>query len=299
MEDPENEFEGIVFPAEKQRTILQPSEERVVADLMYLTEVYRLKSRAALTEFLKRIFLKMNVPLHSFVDNYFRNGNIMELHTKNGTLELNIDLLSQWVGVVRKLPGDFDFIGTTSEFINEDGGNFHPRAFFVPIRKDLKSLSDKAIKDAGTVAEFFSDMISQDLFTPYSITRENQYSREPIDFTCFEIARAVTFDPLKEINSLTLKMIKARIGLEKIIPNDEFIECTEEDRLTEIIRIGYGIKNGYIDVRGHLYGCKNSVDPYFFFMMGPVMDVFLKSESFIDLYHYWSMCEWIELLPEG
>jgi len=33
--------------------------------------------------------------------------------------------------------------------------------------------------------------------------------------------------------------------------------------------------------------------------MGPVMDVFLKSESFMDLYHYWSMCEWIDLLPEG
>ncbi|MFN5784860.1 MAG: hypothetical protein ACK457_02765, partial [Flavobacteriia bacterium] len=261
--------------------------------------VYRLHSRSALTEFLKRIFLQLNVPLHSFVDNYFRNGNIMELSTKKGILELNVALLTQWVGIVRKLPGDFDFVGTTTEFIDEHRGHFLPSAFFVPVRKDLKTLSDQAIKDAGTVAEFFTDMISQDHFLPYGIKKENQYSREPVDYACFELNRAVMFDPLKELNEITLRTIKLKIGLSKLVPADEFIECTEEDRLNEIIRIGFGIKNGYIDVRGPIYGYKNSVDPYFFFMMGPVMDVFLKSESFMDLYHYWSMCDWIDLVPEG
>lgn len=299
MEDTKNEFEGIIIPSEKQHSILWLSEGKVIADLMYLTDVYRLTSRAALTEFLQRLFLMIDVPLHSFVDNYFLNGNILELSTKKGRLELNIELITVWIGIVRTFPGDFDFIGTTTEFIQENNGLFRPSTFFVPLRKNIKILSDRAIKDAGTVAQYFTDMIADEHFTPYRPKKEDQYSREPIDYSCFEISRYVVFRPGKDIDSLTLKKIRLKIGIEKLAPNNEDVNCSEEDRLNEIIRIGYGIKNGYINVRGRLYGYNKSVDPYFFFTMGPVLDVFLKSESFLDLYHYWNMCEWIDLIPEG
>jgi hypothetical protein len=299
MEEEENEFEGIVFPAEKSRNILQPLEEKVVTDLMYLTETYKLNTRVALNEFLTRIFLKFNLPLHQFVDNYFRNGNILELNTRKGALYLNIPLLEQWIGIERKYPGDFSFIGRTTEFLMENECKFTPSSFIVVLRSDLKNLTERSIKDAETVAQFFTDMIDDTHFLNYSTGNIIQYSREPVDYNCFELKRAVMFDPMKSIDRRTVQRIRFIIGPEKLVPMDELIESSEEDRLIEIIRIGFGIKNGYIDPRGQLYGYNKSVDPYFFFIMSPVMDVFLRSKTFMDLYHYWSMCDWMDLLPEG
>ncbi|MFN5911526.1 MAG: hypothetical protein ACK45H_09345, partial [Bacteroidota bacterium] len=118
----------------------------------------------------------------------------------------------------------------------------------------LKTLSPETIRDAGTVAEYFTDMISEDDFSPYNVRPEGQYSREPIDYTCFRISRAVSFEPLKDLDNKTIRKIRLKIGIEKLIPSDPYIVCSEDDRLNEIIRIGYGIKNGYINVRGQLYG---------------------------------------------
>ena len=298
MKEEENEFEGIIYPAEKSRNIIQPLEEKVLTDLMYLTEIYKLNTRVALNEFLTRIFLRVNLPLHHFVDNYFRNGNILELTTRKGAFYLNIPLLEQWIGIERKYSGDFSFIGRTTEFIRDNACEFTPSSFNIKLRYNLKNLSERSIKDAETVAYFFTDMIDETHFHSYSVGSKNQYSREPLDYNCFELNRTVLFDPIKALDSKTVKNIRLIIGTEKLVPMDELIESSEEDRLIEIIRLGFGIKNGYIDPRGSLYGYNKSVDPYFFFMMSPIMDVFLRSKTFMDLYHHWSMFDWMDLLPE-
>jgi len=93
------------------------------------------------------------------------------------------------------------------------------------------------------------------------------------------------FEPMKALDRKTIYRIRLRIRPEKLVPMDELSESREEDRLIEIIRIGFGIKNGYFDLRGQLYGYNKSVDPYFFFIMSTIMDVFLLSKTFMNLYH--------------
>ncbi len=90
MDSFDDEFDGVVFPIEKKRIMMHPLEEKIIAELMFLTHIYRLDSRIALTEFLKRIFLKFQLPLNIYIDNFFENANILELETKEGTFNLTL-----------------------------------------------------------------------------------------------------------------------------------------------------------------------------------------------------------------
>ena len=106
------------------------------------------------------------------------------------------------------------------------------------------------------------------------------------------------FDPLKELSSLTLNKIQQKIGKQKLLPTNDFVETSEEEKFAEVIRIAFGIKNGYINPRGDLLNFSTSVDPYFFFSLTPLMNIFFNSFIFMDFYHYWSMFDWMDLLPE-
>ena len=297
MDSFDDEFDGVVFPIEKKRIMMHPLEEKVITELMFLTHIYRLDSRIALTEFLKRIFLKFHLPLNIYIDNFFENGNILELETKEGTFNLTLSCLIEWIGVKRKISGTFEFIGTTEDFTNEKS-NFKPTTFQVSLRNDLHLLPEKTFNDTTTIALFFTDMFNEIHFKKSSSAINDQYVREPLDFVCFEKTRAVMFDPLKQLSSSTLCEIQEKIGKSKLQITDEFIETSEDEKFAEIIRIAFGIKNGYINPRGHICNYSKSVDPYFFFSLTPLIDVYLNSRTFMDLYHYWSMCDWMELLPE-
>lgn len=293
----DEEFDGIVFPVGNKRNITHPLEEKIIAELMFLTHVYRLNSRKAMTEFLKRIFLKFNSPLNLYIDNYFKSGTILELETQKGTFNLTLSCLAEWIGITRKLSSNFAYIGTTEDFIN-DQSKYQPSSFYVSLRNDFCILPAKTMNDANTIALFFTDMFDEIYFKKSSSVINNQYVREPLDFVCFEKTRAVMFDPLKQLSASTLCKIEQKIGRTKLQLTDEFIETSEDEKFAEIIRIAFGIKNGYINPRGHLCNYSKSVDPYFFFSLTPLIDVYLNSRTFMDLYHYWSMCDWIELLPE-
>jgi hypothetical protein len=221
----------------------------------------------------------------------------LKLETKEGTFNLTLSCLTEWIGVKRKISGTFEFIGTTEDFTNEKS-NFKPISFQVPLRNDLHLLPEKTFNDTTTIALFFTDMFNEVHFKKSSSVINNQYVREPLDFICYEKKRAIMFDPLKELSSLTLCEIQEKIGKSKLQITDEFIETSEDEKFAEIIRIAFGIKNGYINPRGHICNYSKSVDPYFFFSLTPLIDVYLNSRTFMDLYHYWSMCDWMELLPE-
>jgi len=293
-----DEFDGIDFPIERSVNCIQPNEEQVLTDLMYLTDVNRLRSRKSITEFLKRIFLALDLPLNTFVDNYFSNGNIIAFHTSKGILNLDIDCLKEWIGVWRKLPGEFDFMGTTEDYLKNNEEPFLPTSFRNPLRKNVELLSCQYLKDSETVALFFTDMIEDHYFSNEIKKLKPQYSREPMDFICLEMKRIVRFNPLTSISKKSLVSIQSKIGDEKLNAKDSFSCGDAEERLREIIRIAYGIKNGYINPRGFLCDYNLSVDPYYFVSLSSMMDVYLKSRTFLDLYHYYAMYEWIDLLPQ-
>jgi hypothetical protein len=110
--------------------------------------------------------------------------------------------------------------------------------------------------------------------------------------------RIVRFNPLESISKKSLVTIQSKIGQGKLNAKDSFSCGDAEERLCEIIRIAYGIKNGYINPRGFMCDYNLSVDPYYFVSLSSMMDVYLKSRTFLDLYHYYSMYEWIDLLPQ-
>jgi hypothetical protein len=291
------EQNDIVFP--KNGLSIQPNkhEEIILGELMYLTDLYRLHSRRSLTEFLTRVFLVLDVPLPSIVNHYFTHGSIVELTSNAGTIALNLEQIKRWIGVTRKLPGDFDFIGTTAEFLQGQNEWIVPITIRTPIRKNMTMLSNKAITDAYTVAEFFTDKIANESFPQNMFVSNDQYAREEIDCTCFEMRRHILFNPLKELNKPTIEAIRLKIGAPKLRAAYLFSDSSEDERLAEIVRIAYGIKNGYILPMGSLENYTKQVDPYFYFSPLPIMDVFLKANSFLDLYHYFSMYEWMDRLP--
>jgi hypothetical protein len=63
-------------------------------------------------------------------------------------------------------------------------------------------------------------MFNEVYFKKSSSAINNQYIREPLDFICFEKKRAIMFDALKELSSLTLNKIQQKIGKTKVTPNE-------------------------------------------------------------------------------
>jgi hypothetical protein len=297
MEYFDDQFDGILFPTERLKRCTNQLEEKVINELMLLTNCNRFYSRQAMAEFLKRIFLQFNVPLHSFTDNYFNNRIIFEVYTEDTVLPISISTLTNWIGITQKLPGEFDYTGTTEDYLQETCHHL-PKVFSNQLRQQLYALSKKTIDDCETVALFFTDMIEDAHFIHPGFKNNRQYSRDAHDFICFEKNKAVMFNPLKDLCSSTIRRIELIIGERKLDAINDFAESSKEDKLEEIIRIAFGIKNGFINPRGHLFDFNKSVDPYFFFSMSPIMSVFLNSKTFLDIYHYYEMYEWMELLPE-
>jgi hypothetical protein len=296
MEYFDDEFDGILFPTEILKSITNPLEEKVINELMLLTNCNRFYSRQAMTEFLKRIFLQFNVPLHSFTDNYFNKQIIFEVQTEDSILPISISTLTNWIGITQKLPGEFDYTGTTEDYL-KDQYHHVPKVFSNQLRQHLHVLTKKTINDCETVALFFTDMIEDVHFINPVFHNKRQYSRDQYDFICFEKNKAVMFNPLKDLSSSTIRRIELIIGERKLDSINDFVEASKEDKLEEIIRIAFGIKNGFINPRGNLFDFNKSVDPYFFFSLSPIMPVFLKSKTFLDIYHYYEMYEWMDLLP--
>lgn len=292
----DDEFNGILFPSERLKKSTNPLEEKVINEMMLLTNCNRFYSRQAMTEFLKRIFLQFNVPLHSFTDNYFNKRIIFEVQTEDSILPISIPTLTNWIGITQKLPGEFDYTGTTEDYLSEQHYHF-PKVFSNQLCQQFHVLTKKTINDCETVALFFTDMIEEANFINPVFQNKRQYSRDQHDFVCFEKNKAVMFNPLKDLSSSTIKRIELLIGQRKLESKNDFIETSKEEKLEEIIRIAFGIKNGFINPRGHLFDFNKSVDPYFFFSLSPIMPVFLKSKTFLDIYHYYEMYEWMDLLP--
>ena len=296
MEYFDDEFDGILFPTERLKCCTNPLEEKVINELMLLTNCNRFYSRQAMTEFLKRIFLQFNVPLHSFTDNYFNKQIIFEVQTEDSILPISISTLTNWIGITQKLPGEFDYTGTTEDYL-KDQYHHVPKVFSNQLRQHLHVLTKKTINDCETVALFFTDMIEDEHFINPVFHAKRQYSRDEHDFICFERNKAVMFNPLIDLSSSTIRRIELIIGERKLDSINDFVEASKEDKLEEIIRIAFGIKNGFINPRGNLFDFNKSVDPYFFFSLSPIMPVFLKSKTFLDIYHYYEMYEWMDLLP--
>lgn len=297
MEYFDDDYEGIIIPSEKLKNSITPTEEKVISELMLLTHIDRFYSRQAMTEFLKRIFLQFNVPLSHFTELYFGKGIIVEIQTPHSTIPISISKLTSWIGITQKLRGIFDYTGTTYDYIQEQG-HCTPSTIQNPLRKNLHVLSTKTIKDCETLALFFTDMIEEAYFINPVTTNKYQYSREPVEFICFEKNRVIHHYPLHELTSKLIRQISLIIGNEKLERQNEFISTSNEDKLEVIIRIAYGIKNGFIDPRGRIYDYNQSIDPYFHVSFAPIMPQFLASKNFIDIYHYFEMYEWIDLLPE-
>ncbi len=292
MDPFDDDYDGIVFPTANQNYKNNSFEAAVIQDLMHLTNTNRLYSRKSFTEFLKRIFIQLDYPLHSFTNSYFKSGNI--LHVENGlnSLDISIETLISWIGITIKHCGDFDFNCTTEEYLEEKSFN-EPVTINVNLRRNIHLITSKHCSDCETVALFFTDMIEEKYFI--SESNKKQYAREPIDFSCFEKNRLVIFNPEKELSLLKLERIKNIIGESKL--KNEFVDVEELEVINEIIRIAYGIKHGYIHPNGRLFDFSKSVDPYFHFSLTPIMPVFLKSKTFLDIYHFYDMYEWIDLLP--
>jgi hypothetical protein len=180
----EEEFDAIIFPEDKQRITMHSKEEMILAELMFLTDCYRLNSRLAMTEFVKRIFLCFDSPLHSFVDSYTENDVIFSLQTPNDLFNVTISTLKEWIGVRRKVSSNFEFINSINNFKMQPT-NFKPKSFKVPLRIDLSTITQKTISDCETVAVFFTDMISEPLFKK-SNDKPNQYMREVHSMVCLE-----------------------------------------------------------------------------------------------------------------
>lgn len=296
MDPFDDDYDGIVFPAANQNYTNNSFEVSVIQDLMHLTNTYRLYSRRSLTEFLTRIFLQFDQPLHSFTDAYFESGNIFHLENESSTLAISIEKLISWIGVTRILCGEFDFNCTTEEYVQEKSFT-QPLAINVKLRQNLHLITPEYCSHCQTVALFFTDMIEEQFFVNHSFKKSNQYAREPIDFVCFEKKRLVFFDPEKHLSKLKSERIQELIGEKKLALKNDFIEVEKQEIVNEIIRIAFGIKHGYIHTNGRLFDFSKSVDPYFHFCLTPIMPVFLKSKTFLDIYHFYEMYEWIEILP--
>jgi hypothetical protein len=65
-------FQKIQIPTGKTVGFTHPLEAELLAELMALTDFCQIRSRNSLNEFLKRIMLNIDLPLHDFVARFTR-----------------------------------------------------------------------------------------------------------------------------------------------------------------------------------------------------------------------------------
>jgi hypothetical protein len=291
--------EGLIFPNGNHPKFINKETEFLLSNLIDLTCFHRITTRNSLNEFLLRIFISLDLPLKQYIDNYFTKNYIFQISTYNCKLKIDIELLKEIIGVSICSNVKFNYIGNTNEFLDSNGLKNWPKNLNPEVKKTIKDLDYEMIKNARTVAEFFSDKIEEHFFySEESITQKNQFCRNKITFDCMEIKKSIIYKPLKTLSTNTICLIKKSIGEKKLNASKNFIcDTTSEERLEEVIKIAYGIKNGFIDWNGYMLEYHRYVDPYYFISFTPIMDVFLNSETFMDSYHYWNMYEWIDLLP--
>ena len=296
FDDPIN---GVKFPEGFAPENLSEEGEFILEKLLEITCVHRIATRNSLTEFLTRIFISLDVPLDHFVASYFKTGTIFQIKTKSGMLDVDLDLLRDLIGTTISHPGKFNYIGTSNEFTQNNGLAEWPGHFYPKVKGSLKYIDLNLLKNAQTVAQFFSDKIDERFFyVNCSIQQSGQYCRKEIDSECFEIKQAVIYEPLKKLSNATIQHISNCIGETKLNPEKNFMaDASRDERLEEVIKIAFGIKNGFINWNGHVGEYEKHVDPYFLISFIPIMDVYLESRTFMDLYHYWNMCEWMDALP--
>ena len=279
-------FQKIQIPSEKSGGFTHPLEAELLEELMALTDFCQIRSRNSLTEFLKRIMLNIDSPLHAFVAHFDTHKCILECPTEFGLFRLDLKNLTHWIGVSIEHAGEFDYIGTTSEYVSRFNRPENFGYLKLKLIRNLSSFSAQHLLNTELVAQFFTDQIHALHFSYETSNSSAYYAKSPINFDCFE-----------QMDLASIGRIRCLIGesvLEKAIKGLYF---SKEETLNELIKIAYGIKNGYIDQRGYLFARRKSVDPYFFFNIGPVIDLFLSCKTFLELYHRCSMYEWFDFIP--
>ena len=290
-------FQKIQIPSEKSGGFTHPLEAELLEELMALTDFCQIRSRNSLTEFLKRIMLNIDSPLHAFVAHFDTHKCILECPTEFGLFRLDLKNLTHWIGVSIEHAGEFDYIGTTSEYVSRFNRPENFGYLKLKLIRNLSSFSAQHLLNTELVAQFFTDQIHALHFSYETSNSSAYYAKSPINFDCFELSRVQIFEPFEQMDLASIGRIRCLIGesvLEKAIKGLYF---SKEETLNELIKIAYGIKNGYIDQRGYLFARRKSVDPYFFFNIGPVIDLFLSCKTFLELYHRCSMYEWFDFIP--
>jgi hypothetical protein len=113
-----------------------------------------------------------------------------------------------------------------------------------------------------------------------------------------EINQVIYYKPFNSLTEKTIHEIQKSIGYKKLDPSKNIIDNTiVEERLEDVIVLAYGIKNGFIDWNGSLIDDSLYIDPYYIISFSNTMDVFVNSKTFMDMYYYWNMFDWIDLLP--
>lgn len=290
-------FQKITFPSEKSGGFTHPLETELLEELMALTDFCQIRSRNSLTEFLKRIMLNIDSPLHAFVAHFDTHKCILECPTKLGLFKLDLKNLTQWIGISIEHAGEFDYIGTTGEYVSRFNRPENFEYLNLKLIRNLGSFSTQHLLNAELVAQFFTDQIHGLHFSWETSNAVAYYAKSPIDFDCFELSRVHIFEPFEQMDLESIGRIRCLIGESVLEEAIKGLYFSKEESLNELIKIAYGIKNGYIDLRGYLFARRKSVDPYFFFNIGPVIDLFLSCKTFVELYHRCSMYEWFDFIP--
>lgn len=290
-------FQKIQIPTSNTVGFTHPLEAELLAELMALTDFCQIRTRNSLTEFLKRIMLNIDCPLHAFVAHFDTHKCILECQTKLGLFRLELKNLTNWIGVSIEHAGEFDYIGTTSEYTTRFKRPENFEYLNYKFIRNLSSYSAQHLLNAELVAQFFTDQIHPLHFSCETSNSTARYAKSPIDYDCFELSRVCIFEPFEQMDLASIGRIRCLIGESVLEKATKGLHFSKEECLNELIKIAYGMKNGYIDLRGHLFARRKSVDPYFFFSIGPVIDLFLNCKTFLELYHKCSMYEWIDFIP--
>ena len=297
MNHSESSYEDLKFVNGKTPKTLSKEGIIILSKFFELTNFHNINTRYSLNEFLTRIFISFDLPLNHFIDNYFKTGVIFQVESNQGKLIIDVNLLQELIGLTNGLNFKFNYVGTTKEFLCQNGMSHWPKNFSPKVKRSLKELDLQVLKHAHTLAQFFTDKIEERFFEKLPL-RKKQFCRTEISFECMEIKSAVIYRPLKTLPLKTLLFIRESIGDKKLDTSTSFLEDTTiDERLEEVIIIAYGIKNGFIDWNGSMVDYLQYVDPYYFISFTAIMDVYLDAITFVDLYHFWNMYEWIDLLP--
>ena len=295
----ENGYEELKFVNNKIPNTLDKESLMILSKIVEMTNFHNINTRNSLNEFLTRVFISMDCPLNTYIDNFFKDTIIIKIETNYGNLILDLDLITDLIGLTNGFKFKFNYVGTTEEFICQYNASDWPKSYFPKVKKTLKNLNPQEIRNARIIAEYFTDKIEDRFFiSKNEYFKSNQYCRKRISFECMEINQVIYYKPFNSLTEKTIHEIQKSIGYKKLDPSKNIIDNTiVEERLEDVIVLAYGIKNGFIDWRGALIDDSLYIDPYYIISFSNTMDVFVNSKTFMDMYYYWNMFDWIDLLP--